>query len=248
MLLSEATFVCLDLEGTGLDPVEDAIVEVAAARFMNGRPLERIESLIDPGVPIPSLVVSIHHITDEMVKGKPPIQEVLPRFLEFIKGYTLVGHAIPLDIAFLIEAAKRHSIPCSLDSQPFIDTLRLARLYGESPINSLEKLRQHFNIAEEGAHRAMNDVLVTIQVFEQLTKRFSTVEEVVEILKKPILLRAMPLGKHKGRAFSDIPLEYLKWASHQEFDQDLLFSIRSELKRRKRGKPFSQAGSPFSLL
>src|SRR6185295_18774541 len=136
-------------------------------------------------------------------------------FLAFIEGHTLIGHAIPHDIAFLQEAAKRYAIPCSLDRQPYIDTLRLARLYGESPINSLEKLRQHFNIPEEGAHRAMNDVRVTIQVFKQLTKRYSTVEEVFEILKKPILLKAMPLGKHKGRAFSAIPLEYLKWASNQ---------------------------------
>ena len=54
----------------------------------------------------------------------------------------------------------------NIEKQPFIDTLRMARLYGESPINSLERLRQHFNIAAEGAHRAMSDVIVNIEVFK----------------------------------------------------------------------------------
>ena len=46
----------------------------------------------------------------------------------------------------------------------------------------------------------------------------------------------------------DISLEYLLWASHQKFDQDLLFSIRTELKKRKRGSQFGQSTSPFANL
>jgi DNA polymerase-3 subunit epsilon len=55
----------------------------------------------------------------------------------------------------------------------------------------------------------------------------------------------MPLGKHKGRLFKELPHEYLQWAAHQNFDQDLLFSIRTELKKRKKGGLFIQAANPF---
>ena len=58
----------------------------------------------------------------------------------------------------------------------------------------------------------------------------------------------MPLGKHKGRPFSEIPIEYLLWAANKDFDQDLMFSIRSELKKRKSGSLFKQAANPFSQL
>jgi DNA polymerase-3 subunit epsilon len=58
----------------------------------------------------------------------------------------------------------------------------------------------------------------------------------------------MPLGKHKGRPFSEIPHEYLQWAANKDFDQDLTFSIRSELKKRKSGNLFKQASNPFSEL
>ena len=68
------------------------------------------------------------------------------------------------------------------------------------------------------------------------------------MLEKPILLKAMPLGKHKGRLMKEIPVEYLRWAVNKDFDQDLLFSIRTELKRRKSGNQFSQSSNPFSTL
>jgi DNA polymerase-3 subunit epsilon len=247
-LLHKEQFVCFDLETTGLDPAANSIIEVAAARFTFDGVLESYESLVDPEIPISAESIAIHHITDEMVKGKPKIGEILQPLLKFLGSDILIGHGITLDIAFLLNAAKRLSIPCKLESQPYLDTLRMARLYGESPFNSLEKLREHFNIESEGAHRAMSDVIVNIEVFKFLAKQYKTTHELFERLKKPIQLKTMPLGKHKGRPFAEVPIEYLQWAAHKDFDQDLLFSIRSEIRRRKQGKPFAQAANPFSSL
>jgi DNA polymerase-3 subunit epsilon len=247
-LIAKDTFVCLDCETTGLTPETDQIIEIALIKFDFTQTINAYETLIDPQIAISPESMAIHHITNEMVKGKPKIAEILPTVIEQIGKHVLVGHGINNDIAFICAAAKHHQIPCKLESHPYIDTLRLARLYGESPINSLEKLRQHFNIAEEGAHRAMNDVIVNIEVFKYLSQTFKTTEELMNRLKNPILLKAMPLGKHKGRPFPEIPVEYLRWASHQNFDQDLLFSIKTELKKRKKGSQFSQAANPFSEL
>jgi len=246
--LSKDVFVCLDCETTGLDARTDRIIELAAVKFTFSKTVDSLETLIDPETPISETSIAIHHITEEMVKGKPKIQEVLPDVLKFIDGHLVVGHGIQLDLNFLIESAKRCSIPFSLDTSRSIDTLRMARLYGESPTNSLERLRQHFNIEPEGAHRAMSDVIVNIDVFKHLSHSFKTTEQLMERLKKPILLKAMPLGKHKGRPFNEIPIEYLRWAAQADFDQDLLFSVRTELQKRKKGEGFSQATSPFSGL
>lgn len=246
--MRKEVFICLDCESTGLDPVQDRIVEIAVASFTFDKILDSFESLVDPERPIPETSQEIHKISQEMIQGKPKIAEILPGLLKMIEGHILVGHGIGFDISLIAAEAKRHQIPTKIEQQPYFDTLRMARLYGESPINSLQQLRQHFNIEPEGAHRAMSDVIVNIEVFKQLSKTYETVDAWMDRLQKPIRLRTMPLGKHKGRKFEEIPIEYLYWAEKKDFDQDLLYSIRSEIKNRKKGGGFGVSANPFSDL
>jgi DNA polymerase-3 subunit epsilon len=247
-LIQQEIFVCLDCESTGLDPNKDRMIEIAAARFTFDQILQKYETLVDPECDIPQISQDIHKISREMLIGKPKVGEILPQLLKMIDGHILVGHGITFDIALIAAEAKRNQIPNQIHKQPFIDTLRMARLYGESPVNSLEKLRQHFNIEPEGAHRAMSDVTVNIEVFKYLAKPYSTTEQLLKALEKPIKLKTMPLGKHKGRRFDEIPIEYLLWAERKDFDQDLLYSIRSEIRNRKKGGSFEQQSNPFAGL
>lgn len=243
--LHEETFVCIDCETTGLDPKEDRVIEVACVVFNQKEILNSFESLVNPERPIPEESTKIHNITDEMVRKSPTLDKILPTVIQMVGSYPIVGHGIGFDVQLMIEGANRHAIAHSLDKNTLIDTLRLARLYGNSPTNALDMLRHHFNIEAQGAHRAMGDVLVNVQVFFQLVRKFKTLKEVLESLEKPIEMKNFPLGKHKGRPLKEIPVNYLVWASKQEFDGDLLFSINKELKRRK-GNPF--ASSPFQNL
>jgi len=244
-LIVNELFVCLDCESTGLDPKKDRIIEIAIAQFTFDQILEQFETLINPQCPIPETSQNIHKISAEMLQDKPLIGTILPDLLRLINGHILVGHGIGFDIALVAAEASRCQIPNQLSQAPSLDTLRLARLYGQSPVNSLERLREHFNIAAEGAHRAMNDVIVNIEVFKYLVRSFKTTEEIFLALQKPIRMKVMPLGKHKGRKFEEIPIEYLLWAEKKDFDQDLLFSIRSEIKNRRRGGSFGQSANPF---
>ena len=180
-----------------------------------------------------------------MVRNEPTIEKVLPKIFQLAANHPIVGHGIKFDIDILIESARRYSMPHSLNENTQIDTLRLARLYGESPTNALDVLRKHFNIEPQGAHRAMSDVLVNMDVFYHLTRKFKQLRDVLQSLQNPIEMKNFPLGKHKGRPMKEVPLNYLVWASKQEFDQDLLFSIQKELKRRK-GNTFTH--SPFHSL
>ncbi|MGZ3633692.1 MAG: putative quorum-sensing-regulated virulence factor [Parachlamydiaceae bacterium] len=246
--LDKEVFICLDCETTGLDTVADRIIEVAVVKFDFSTFLEQYETLIDPEYPISETSIAIHHITPDMVAGKPRIQAVLPSLLEIIGNHIIVGHGIQFDIDLLANAADRAGIPHTLKHNRTLDTLRLARLYGESPTNSLEQLRQHFNIPHEGAHRAMNDVIVNIEVFKYLARRYKSTHQLFDVLSRPIQMKTMPLGPHKGRPMKEIPIEYLRWAVHKDFDQDLIYSIRLELKRRKSGNQFSQSANPFANL
>jgi DNA polymerase III subunit epsilon len=247
-LLTNDIFVCLDCEATGLNIEHDRIIEVAVVKFTFEEILDSFETLVNPGLNIPQESQLIHNISNEMVYDKPTIKEVLPKLLTFIDKFVIIGHGIYFDIDIITREAQRLNIDCTLKSNKCIDTLRLARLYGECPVNSLENLREHFNIPQEVAHRAMNDVKVNIPVFKRLSSPFSTTEQLLNRLEKPILMKIMPLGKHKGRKFSEIPTDYLQWAAGKDFDQDLLYSIRVELKKRKQSINFEQASNPFSGL
>lgn len=246
--LKSTTFVCLDCETTGLDPKNDRIIEIALIIFKGSETLASFESLIDPQCIIPEASYSIHKISQDMVMGKPTIAKVLPEVLELVGKAPIMGHGIDFDIQIILEEAARAGISTTIQHNPRIDTVRLARIYGESPSNSLEMLRTHFSIQEEGAHRAMSDVTVNIQVFHRLIHMYTTLPEVLQVLARPIIMKHMPLGKYKGRLFKELPLDYLQWAVRQKFDQDLIHSIKQELQRRKKGNLFSQASNPFHAL
>lgn len=246
--LKSCELVCLDCETTGLDLEKDRIIEVAVAVFKDGKIIDSFESLVNPMMPIPEESRKIHGIKNEMLEHKPQIGALLPQIMKMVGFRPIVGHGINFDIQMIESECKRENELFLLKSNLQIDTLRMARAYGESPVNSLERLREHFNIPDEVAHRAMSDVIVNIAVFEKLASNYKSIHEIVEKLKTPIEMKVMPLGPHKGRALKEIPLQYLKWAVRKNFDIDLLFSIRQEIKKRERGESFNQASNPFRHL
>jgi DNA polymerase-3 subunit epsilon len=244
--LSEEIFVCLDCETTGLDSKEDRIIEVACVVFKDKKIIDSFESLINPERVIPEETIKIHNITNDMVKNQPTIDKVLDKLITMIGSYPIVGHGIQFDVDLVIESGKRALFNNTLFKNTQIDTLRLARLYGQSPTNALDMLRRHFNIEAQGAHRAMSDVQVNVEVFYHLVRKFKNLNEILDSLMNPIEMKNFPLGKHKGRPLKEMPINYLVWASKQEFDRDLIFSIQKELKRRSSSNNFTQ--SPFKDL
>jgi len=246
--IEKQKYVCLDCETTGLDRSRDRIIEVAAVCFDFEHVYGKYETLVNPECIIPEDSIAIHHITQKMVFDKPTIKEILPDLLEFVGTHIIVGHGIDFDIEIIANSAERARIPTNITKNLKIDTLRMARLYGESPTNSLEQLCKHFHIEPETKHRAMSDVVVNIEVYKRLAHGYNTTDQLFEVLSRPIKLKQMPLGKHKGRPLKEIPLQYLQWAAKKDFDRDLLYTIRTELKRRKKGNLFPQATNPFQAL
>ncbi|MER3537752.1 MAG: DNA polymerase III subunit epsilon, partial [Thermus sp.] len=155
--LREALYTALDLETTGLDPEEDAILAIGAVRLLGDRILpETFEALLDPGRPIPQASSQVHGITEEMVRGQPKVQEVLPEFFRFQEGSLLLAHNGAFDLAFLSREGKKLGLDFP---RPLLDTLLLAQLLFEEGDLALEALARRFGVPVLGRHTALGDAL-----------------------------------------------------------------------------------------
>jgi DNA polymerase-3 subunit epsilon len=163
--LEDLVFTVLDTETTGLDPDTDEIISIGAVRCVNGRLLqgETFERLVDPKRRVPDASTAIHGITNEMVKGQPTIDQVLPAFARFSEDTVLVGHNVGFDMRFL--KLKEAATGVVFD-QPVLDTLLLdAVLHPDHTEHSLEAIAERIGVDVLGRHTALGDALVTGEVF-----------------------------------------------------------------------------------
>ncbi len=160
-------FVVLDIETTGLSPIVDEICEIAAVKIVNFIPKETFHTLVKPKQVIPQDVIRIHGITNELVKDAPTIEEVLPKLMEFLKDSTIVVHNADFDISFLNYQLKKVGLQQIPQSQ-VIDTLKLSKEYIPLSSHSLSSLSTNFLFNNKPNHRALEDVLATIELFYYL--------------------------------------------------------------------------------
>ena len=167
-------YVVLDLEMTGLSAKTDQIIEIGAVKIKDNQVVETMECLVNPRCKIPTRVVKLTGITDEMVQSGRDRDEAMRELLVFIDGQVLVGQNINFDYSFLKQWAVNHK--CPLEAKA-CDTLKLARMLlpAEQP-KKLENLCQYFGIERAREHRALDDALETWQVFEKLKELGSSLE------------------------------------------------------------------------
>jgi DNA polymerase III epsilon subunit family exonuclease len=154
---SRASFVAFDLETTGLVPGVDRIVELAGVLFEGDDVLESWSTLVDPGIPIPPDAASVNGITDDMLRGQPRIESVLPRFADFLRRGIPVAHNACFDVGFLAAALRDAGV--EPPPGPVLDTRALARrAYPGRFSYSLENLARDLSLQPGShAHRALAD-------------------------------------------------------------------------------------------
>lgn len=164
--LTSLTYTIFDTETTGLNPSQgDEIVSISAIRIVNGRLLseERFDQLVDPRRDIPRAATAIHHITDEMVQGQPPIEQVLPRFERFAEDTVLVAHNAAFDMRMFQVKEQKTGV---IFTQPLLDTLLLsAWLHPNQESHTLEEIAKRFSIPISNRHTSLGDALLTAQIF-----------------------------------------------------------------------------------
>lgn len=197
-----------DTETTGTRPDKDRIIELAAYDPVQNRTFTR---LINPGQPIPKEASAVHGISDEMVKDAPSYLEVGKEFIEFCEGpVVLIAHNNDaFDQHFLKFEFERNGM--QMPEWRFFDTLKWSRRYNTHlPKHSLQFLREHFDIAANNAHRALDDVIVLHQVYTYMIDDL-TIEQALKLLNTPRQMQHMPFGKHQGKPLKEIPKDYVKW-------------------------------------
>lgn len=165
--LDQARYVIVDLETTGQSPETTGITEIGAVRIENGKEVGRFDTLVNPGRPIPPYVANLTGITDDMVAGAPPIEDLIESFVTFSADAILVAHNAAFDAALLDQITRRLlGRPLGL---PSLCTLKLTRvLMPELTKASLDALSVHFELTSDARHRAMADAELTASVLERL--------------------------------------------------------------------------------
>ena len=168
-LLSDLSYTVFDTETTGLNPSQgDEIIQIGATRCVNGKLLkqESFEQLVNPGRLIPAAGIPIHGITQDMVRGKPAITEVLPAFYAFAQDTVLVAHNAAFDMKFLQLQEPNTGL---VFNHPVLDTLLLsAVVHPNQESHRLEAIAERFNITILGRHTALGDAFVTAEVWLRL--------------------------------------------------------------------------------
>ncbi len=157
--------VCFDLETTGLDKKKDDIIEIALVRFDEKfNILDSYTTLVNPGREIPDIAANITHISDEDLIDAPDLWDIASRVREFIGDAPLLGHNVFFDRDFCVEKW------IDISDNIVLDTFFLANFlcFQELSLN-LEMLCEVYNIDLRGAHRALNDVHATLELFKALT-------------------------------------------------------------------------------
>lgn len=193
MQVRDATFVIVDLETTGTHATHDRIIEIGAVKVLSGDVVDTMETLVDPQCTISRHITRITGITNTDVFDQPQIEEVLPRFLDFLGNAIFVAHYCQFDSSFIDAELQRAGLPPL--SNPTLCTLRLARrLLPGLPSKGLSSLITFFDLDPGQRHRALSDAIATQQVLTRLLYRL---EEQYEITEVDALL-AFQHSRYKG--------------------------------------------------
>lgn len=186
--LSDICFIAFDIETSGSYPLTSEVCELAAVKFKNGEIVDKYQTLAKTKKPMSDFIISIHGITNAMVKNEMFIGEKIHEFYDFIKDGIPVAHHAPFDMGFLsIEFENRKLLP---PVQPVLCTSLLARkLIPEAPNHKLQTLVSFLNIQKNTAHRALDDAESCLSVLKKCFDKIGwdkTLQEVIQIQGKEI--------------------------------------------------------------
>lgn len=166
----EASYVVFDLESTGGNPDKNGITEIFALRYHQGRIKDTFYSLVNPKISIPPIVRKMTGINNAMVKDAPLIEEIMPRFVEFIKDDVLVSHNTIGDMKFLRYFSEK-TTGAMITNYYMCTHLLVEKLLPHMPDKSLKGLSIHLKLHGDGDHhRAETDTYLTLELFKVLLK------------------------------------------------------------------------------
>ena len=187
----DGEYVAFDLETTGLSAQNDCIIEIGAVVMKNGQEVDRFQTFVDPQRILDKKIIELTGITDDMLVGAPQIQEVLPRFLEFVGDRVLVAHNSDFDTGFIRAACARMDIPYHFTAA---DTLILSQnMLPQLNKFKLDIVSNALSLPDFQHHRAADDAvtcgLIMHRLMNQMTQDLG-IHRLQEINDRMTTLRA----------------------------------------------------------
>jgi DNA polymerase III subunit alpha, Gram-positive type len=178
-----SSYIILDIETTGLSKHYHRITEIAAVKFENNKVVDQFETLINPQISIPAFITSLTGITNEMVSNAPTIDKIMPHFLNFVGDSVIVAHNATFDHGFLAKNAER--VGLNFPNKRLCTRKLANRLLPQLPSKKLSMICYHLGIKNKQEHRAMTDVLATVEVFSKFLEEldFMGINEQEHIMK-----------------------------------------------------------------
>ena len=161
----------IDIETTGLYPECDEIIEISVLRCRNDNIVDKYSTLVCPDdlSLVDDFITELTGITQEMLKGKPHIQEILSEVINFIGEDIVIAHNANFDINFIYD--KCDEFINHIFSNNFVDTLRISRRALPALKNhKLTTIAEFFTIDTNGAHRSEKDCEIMHECYKQLKK------------------------------------------------------------------------------
>lgn len=160
------SYVALDLETTGLNPLTDRIIEIGAAKVVDGEIVSTYTTLVNPQIPVSTMISKLTGINSEMLTNQPLVGDIISDFVEYTENMPILGHNVIFDFSFLKKAAVNNKLTFEKDG---IDTLKMARrILPNLEHKGLEYLCNYFSIYPENTHRALDDAISALKLYEKL--------------------------------------------------------------------------------
>lgn len=167
----DGTFICFDIETTGLSAARDKITEIGAVKVENGIITDKFSTFVNPEMPIPQKITQLTGITDEMVKDAPSQSEAVSAFLKFAGDNVLVAHNAPFDTSFIAKACEDMGREYNYTS---IDTVAISRAILTDIKNcKLDTVAKFLRLGEFNHHRATDDAEMLAKIFITLCRRLT---------------------------------------------------------------------------
>lgn len=165
------SYIAIDVETTGLKVKEDRIIEIAAVKVIDGVETKHFNTLVDPHMRLSDHTKAITGISEDELKLKPEIEEIMPDLLEFMEDLPLLGHRVLFDYSFIKKAAVNLNLDFKKEG---IDTLDLSRFcLPKEQSKVLKEACKFMEVDIKDWHRALPDARASHCLYQALKLRFA---------------------------------------------------------------------------
>ena len=183
MNFDASRMLAFDLETTAANPKQARIVTSALVRI-DGRDVQKIEHLADPGIEIPQEATNVHGITTEKARAEGrPHEVVLKDTVEAIKaawedGLTLIVYNAAFDLTVLRSLTGDFTVTGPVYDPYVIDRVSDKWRKGK---RTLGAVCEHYGVELGNAHEATADALAAARVaWKQVRQHYPNLAQMEE--------------------------------------------------------------------